>query len=131
MALAYASSTLAKALYPMSGPWTAQITTKETMSVAARATRAPSDGRSTFSSIARVYHASPATLQQKARQSGGLLRSHDHSSGANMVEALRYHHPVVVTGGAGFLGLEVVRQLRAAGCRDVRVVDLTHSPGRR
>jgi dTDP-glucose 4,6-dehydratase len=46
-----------------------------------------------------------------------------------MVEALRYDHPVVVTGGAGFLGLEVVRQLRAAGCRDVRVVDLNPYPG--
>ncbi len=36
--------------------------------------------------------------------------------------------PVVVTGGAGFLGVEVVRQLEAAGIRDIRVVDLNRHP---
>jgi dTDP-glucose 4,6-dehydratase len=43
--------------------------------------------------------------------------------------ALRFDGPVVVTGGAGFLGQETVRQLRALGCTDIRVVDLLPFPG--
>jgi dTDP-glucose 4,6-dehydratase len=41
-----------------------------------------------------------------------------------MGKPIRFDDPVVVTGGAGFLGTEVVRQLHEAGCPDVRVVDL-------
>jgi dTDP-glucose 4,6-dehydratase len=40
-----------------------------------------------------------------------------------------YDHPVAVTGGAGFLGREVVRQLQAAGCRDIRIIDLVPFTG--
>jgi dTDP-glucose 4,6-dehydratase len=36
----------------------------------------------------------------------------------------RYDHPVVVTGGAGFVGREVVRLLAEGGCPEVRVVDI-------
>jgi dTDP-glucose 4,6-dehydratase len=46
-----------------------------------------------------------------------------------MREPIAYDHPVVVTGGAGFLGTEALRQLRAAGCKDIRVVDLNPVPG--
>lgn len=35
-----------------------------------------------------------------------------------------FNDPVVVTGGAGFLGSEVIRQLRNGGCEDIRVVDI-------
>jgi nucleoside-diphosphate-sugar epimerase len=42
---------------------------------------------------------------------------------------IHYDSPVVVTGGAGLLGREVVRQLAEGGCRDVRVVDLQAPPG--
>ncbi|MEK7824448.1 MAG: NAD(P)-dependent oxidoreductase [Candidatus Eisenbacteria bacterium] len=42
---------------------------------------------------------------------------------------IHYDSPVVVTGGAGLLGRDVVRQLAEGGCRDVRVVDLQAPPG--
>jgi dTDP-glucose 4,6-dehydratase len=55
-------------------------------------------------------------------------RAPDHSARA-MASAIAYDHPVVVTGGAGFLGTEALRQLREAGCKDIRVVDLNPVPG--
>jgi nucleoside-diphosphate-sugar epimerase len=41
---------------------------------------------------------------------------------------VRYDAPVVVTGGAGLLGRDVVRQLVEGGCPDIRVIDLESSP---
>src|SRR5439155_7090488 len=37
--------------------------------------------------------------------------------------SIRYDHPVVVTGGSGFVGRDVVRLLVEGGCPDVRSVD--------
>jgi dTDP-glucose 4,6-dehydratase len=42
---------------------------------------------------------------------------------------IHYDSPVVVTGGTGMLGREVVRQLAEGGCPDIRVVDLLAPPG--
>lgn len=41
---------------------------------------------------------------------------------------MSYDHPVVVTGGAGLLGREVVARLESVGCRDIRVIDLHSHP---
>lgn len=41
---------------------------------------------------------------------------------------IRYDAPVVVTGGAGLLGRDVVRLLAECGCPDIRVVDMDAPP---
>jgi dTDP-glucose 4,6-dehydratase len=46
-----------------------------------------------------------------------------HPLPAGGVRPVRYEAPVAVTGGAGLLGREVVRELADGGCRDIRVVD--------